>query len=187
MTANAPIAPRAANKEKRVPVGSEIHNRITEALFEEAMLLDEMRLEEWAEFLAPDLIYKAPLRLSRQRAEQAKSIVHTMNHFDEDYGSLMGRVARLTQTKSAWAEDPPSRTRHFVSNILVRETGKADEYAVKSNGLLTRNRFEEDHMQVLSYVRNDILRDVKGELKLAKREIVFDMAVLGTQNLSIFL
>ncbi|NNC38714.1 MAG: 3-phenylpropionate/cinnamic acid dioxygenase subunit beta [Acidimicrobiales bacterium] len=185
MTANT--KPIAANKEKRIPVGSETYNRITEALYEEAMWLDEMRLEEWGDFLAPDLIYRAPLRLSRQRDEQAASIVHTMNHYDEDYGTLMGRIARLTQTKSAWAEDPPSRTRHFVSNILVRETGKTDEYAVKSNGLLTRNRFEEDHMQVISYVRNDILRDVNGSLKLAKREIVFDMAVLGTQNLSIFL
>ncbi|WP_416877494.1 aromatic-ring-hydroxylating dioxygenase subunit beta [Litorimonas sp.] len=185
--ANAQLKPLAAEDTKRISVGSEIYNRIAEALYVEAMLLDELRLEEWSSFLATDLIYRAPLRLSRDRAENDKSIVHTMNHFDEDYGSLMGRVARLTQTKSAWAEDPPSRTRHFVSNILAWETGTKGEFSVKSNGLLTRNRFEEDHMQVVSYVRNDILRDVGGELKLAKREIVFDMAVIGTHNLSIFL
>ena len=185
--ANAQLKPQLTNTNKRLAVGSDNYNRITEALYVEAMLLDELRLEEWANFLAQDLIYRAPLRLSRDRAEGEQSIVHTMNHFDEDYQSLMGRVARLTQTRSAWAEDPPSRTRHFVSNILAWETETSAEYAVKSNGLLTRNRFEEDHMQVVSYVRNDILRDVDGELKLAKREIVFDMAVLGTHNLSIFL
>ena len=187
MTAHTPTSQSVENTEKRVFFGTDLYNKITETLYEEAMLLDELRLEEWAEFLATDLIYKAPLRLSVQRAEQYKSIVHSMNHFDEDYSSLMGRIARLTQTQSAWAEDPPSRTRHFVSNILVWETDKPNEFAVKSNGLLTRKRFEEDRMQVISYVRNDILREVDDKLKLAKREIVFDMAVLGTQNLSIFL
>lgn len=184
---DAKTNPQANENLTLIPIGSETYNRITEALYVESMLLDELRLEEWSAFLAPDLIYRAPLRLSVDRAEQSKSIVHTMNHFDEDYRSLMGRVARLTQTKSAWAEDPPSRTRHFITNILAWDTETSNEYLVKSNGLLTRNRFEEDHMQVVSYVRNDVLRDVKGTLKLAKREIVFDMAVLGTHNLSIFL
>lgn len=185
--ADATRNPQMNENATRISVGSETYNRITEALYVESMLLDELRLEEWSAFLAPDLIYRAPLRLSLDRAEREKSVVHTMNHFDEDYRSLMGRVARLTQTKSAWAEDPPSRTRHLITNILAWSTETPNEYLVKSNGLLTRNRFEEDHMQVVSYVRNDILRDVDGEFKLAKREIVFDMAVLGTHNLSIFL
>ena len=106
---------------------------------------------------------------------------------DEDYGSLMMRVGRLTKTKSAFAEDPPSRTRRLITNILVDATDKPDEFAVTSYGLLTRNRYEEDYMQVVSYVRYDILREVGDVLKLAKREIILDYAVLGTQNLAIFL
>ena len=39
-----------------------------------------------------------------------------MGHFDEDLYSLRKRVQRLT-TDHAWTEDPPSRTRHFVTNI----------------------------------------------------------------------
>ena len=37
---------------------------------------------------------------------------------DETKETLRGRVARL-DTGMAWAEDPPSRTRHMISNIEV--------------------------------------------------------------------
>ena len=37
---------------------------------------------------------------------------------DETKETLTARVARL-ETGMAWAEDPPSRTRHLISNIEV--------------------------------------------------------------------
>ena len=39
-----------------------------------------------------------------------------MAHFDEDRYSLEKRVERL-DGDHAWTEDPPSRTRHFVTNV----------------------------------------------------------------------
>jgi 3-phenylpropionate/cinnamic acid dioxygenase small subunit len=180
-------APFTSGRANPVPVGSQVYNRITQRLYEEALQLDEMQFIAWSTFLAEDLVYTAPMRASRQLADQAASIVRTQKHFDEDYMSMRGRIGRLTQTTSAYAEDPPSRTRRFITNILVHETATAGEYAVTSYGLLSRNRFEEDTSQMISYMRDDILRDVDGELKLAKREIILDMVVLGTQNLAIFL
>ena len=38
--------------------------------------------------------------------------------FDEDIRTLTARVARL-DTGMAWAEDPPSRTRHVITNIEI--------------------------------------------------------------------
>ena len=94
----------------RVPVGSAVYNSIVEFLYEEAGLLDQIRLQEWGARLATDLVYTAPLRQTLGSSRQAGTFVRTMQHFHDDYRSVMGRIMRLTG-KSAWAEDPPSRTR----------------------------------------------------------------------------
>jgi 3-phenylpropionate/cinnamic acid dioxygenase small subunit len=95
---------------------------------------------------------------------------------------MMGRLGRL-KTKSAWAEDPPSRTRRFITNVLVWKTDKADELEATSYLLLARSRYEYDQYQFLSAERNDRLRRVEGGgFKLARREIVVDQ-----WNLAVFL
>lgn len=170
-----------------VPIGSPVYNQILQFLYVEARLLDETRLKEWGDTLAQDLIYTAPLRETRPVSQQAASVVRTMQHYHDDWRSVMGRIVRLTGTKSAWAEDPPSRTRRLVTNVLVEATDKHDEYSVRSYLLVTRSRFNFDEFDLISAERRDVLR-VDGEsFKLARREILLDQAVLGTPNLAIFL
>jgi 3-phenylpropionate/cinnamic acid dioxygenase small subunit len=170
-----------------VPIGSPVYNKILQFLYVEARLLDEIRLQEWGATLAQDLIYTAPLRETRPVNQQAASVVRTMQHYHDDWRSVMGRIVRLTGTKSAWAEDPPSRTRRLVTNVLVEETDKPQEYSVRSYLLVTRSRFNFDEFDLISAERRDVLR-VDGEsFKLARREILLDQAVLGTPNLAIFL
>lgn len=170
-----------------VPIGSTVYNQILQFLYVEAQLLDEIRLKEWGATLAEDLIYNAPLRETRPVSQQAASVVRTMQHYHDDWRSVMGRIVRLTGTKSAWAEDPPSRTRRLVTNVLVEETDKPQEYSVRSYLLVTRSRFNFDEFDLISAERRDVLR-VDGEsFKLARREILLDQAVLGTPNLAIFL
>ena len=170
-----------------VPIGSAVYNQILQFLYVEARLLDETRLKEWGDTLAQDLIYTAPLRETRPVSQQAASVVRTMQHYHDDWRSVMGRIVRLTGTKSAWAEDPPSRTRRLVTNVLVEATDKPDEYSVRSYLLVTRSRFNFDEFDLISAERRDVLR-VDGEsFKLARREILLDQAVLGTPNLAIFL
>jgi 3-phenylpropionate/cinnamic acid dioxygenase small subunit len=172
---------------ERIPVGSELYNRIVEFLYEEASLLDQLRLKEWAARLAQDLVYCAPLRETRPMDQQNASFVRTVQHFHDDWRSVMGRIARLTATKSAWAEDPPSRTRRMVTNVLVAKTPKADEFAVTSYLLITRSRFNFSEYDLISAERRDLLRQDGASFKLARREIILDQAVLGTPNLAIFL
>jgi 3-phenylpropionate/cinnamic acid dioxygenase small subunit len=173
-------------KQKRVRVGTPLYNEIVEFLYEEAALLDDLDIAEWSQLLAEDLVYTAPLRLTRSSADRDKNIDHTMYHFEDDYFSIMARVERL-QGKSAFAEDPPSRTRRFVTNVRVRKTDNPDEFEVISYILLTRNRYEASAYQLMSAKRNDLIRRDGDDFKLARREIILDQAVLGMPNLAVFL
>jgi 3-phenylpropionate/cinnamic acid dioxygenase small subunit len=169
----------------RVPLGSEIYNRILETLYDEAAALDERRFDDWAEMLAEDLIYTAPLRVTRTGPHKDRDVMRTMFHFDDDYQSIMGRLGRLG--KSAWAEDPPSRTRRFVTNMRVGETGSADVYEVVSYLYLERSRFDDPVNEHTSCERRDLWRLVNGKYMLARREIILDQSVLGMSNLAVFL
>src|SRR3546814_5977652 len=62
---------------KRVPVGADIYNQAVTFLYEEATLLDQIRLQEWAARLDTDLIYTVPLRHTRTQSELSASIVRT--------------------------------------------------------------------------------------------------------------
>lgn len=171
---------------KRVPVGSPVYNQVVTFLYEEATLLDQIRLQDWAARLATDLIYTVPLRHTRTAAELSTTIVRSVQHYHDDYRSIMGRILRLSG-KSAWAEDPPSRTRRLVTNVFVEETGKSDEFIVTSYLLLTRSRFKDHHVDIISGERRDLLRVDGDSFKLARREVILDQAVLGTPNLAVFL
>ena len=85
----------------------------------------------------------------------------------------------------AWAEDPPSRTRHLLSNIEVEPGDTASELKVYANFLVYRNRSE---MEQDFYIgaRQDVLRHVDGAWKIARRKIILDQNVLLAKNVSIF-
>ncbi|MNP69925.1 3-phenylpropionate/cinnamic acid dioxygenase subunit beta [compost metagenome] len=88
----------------------------------------------------------------------------------------------------SWSEEPPSRTRHLITNIRVEATAQANEYQVFSNYLLYRSQKEKD---VLTYVgkRVDLIRkDDSSSLgwKIAKRDITLDQATLISHNITVF-
>jgi 3-phenylpropionate/cinnamic acid dioxygenase small subunit len=154
-------------------------------LMREAELLDERREREWLELFTDDAEYLMPVRVNRERGE-GDGFSEEAFYFEETRGSLELRVRRL-ETEYAWAEDPPSRTRHFVTNVRVAEGEEEDEVAVKSNLLLYRSRGSDPHHDLLSAERKDILRKEDDQWKLRKRVILLDHSVLMTHNLSVFL
>jgi 3-phenylpropionate/cinnamic acid dioxygenase small subunit len=103
---------------------------------------------------------------------------------EEDKRYLEMRVARL-DSGMAWAEDPPSRTRHLIGNL---ETAPQDngEVQARTAFLVYRSHLETDH-QLLSGSREDVLRQVAGGWKVAKRTILLDANVFLDKNLSVFL
>jgi 3-phenylpropionate/cinnamic acid dioxygenase small subunit len=104
--------------------------------------------------------------------------------YDEDKQTLSGRVARL-DTGMAWAEDPPSRTRHLITNIEVEPGEGASEVKVYSNFIVYRSRAETEQDFYVG-ARQDLLRRVAGTWKIAGRKIILDQNVLSAKNVSIF-
>ena len=62
-------------------------------------------------------------------------------HLDESRTSLEMRVERI-ETGFAWAEEPPTRTRHLVSNVRVRDGEDPGTVNVRSNLLLYHTRWD---------------------------------------------
>ncbi|RQH04896.1 aromatic-ring-hydroxylating dioxygenase subunit beta [Paraburkholderia dinghuensis] len=172
---------------RRVHMGSPVYNEIFEFLVDEAELLDTLKLAEWSELLAPDIEYNVPQRLTRPVRQQDGTTIRTVQHMHDNLGSLMLRVRRITDTRSAWGEDPPSRTRRMVSNVRVYGTEKPDEYKVLSYLLVSRSRFDFDYFDLIPCDRHDVLRKDGDSFKIARREILIDQSVIGTPNLGIFL
>jgi 3-phenylpropionate/cinnamic acid dioxygenase small subunit len=98
----------------------------------------------------------------------------------------MLKIMRMTQTDSAWAENPLSRTQRIVHKVRAYETGLAGEYEVHSSIVLLRSRYDDPKLEILPARRVDILRG-GNEWKLASRTIFFEQATLGVQNLAIYL
>ena len=168
-----------------VKYGSEVYNDVLDFVYREAQLLDDRLHREWLGLLTADVRYVMPVRVTSPHS-LTDSVLEDMEHFDEDRYSLEKRVSRF-ETEHAWAEDPPSRTRRFVTNVRCWHGEAEDEVVVVSNLLLFRSRGDIHDHDLLSARRNDVLRREHGGLKLARREILVDESVLRTQNLAVFL
>jgi 3-phenylpropionate/cinnamic acid dioxygenase small subunit len=169
-------------------VDLETERLVVDFLLMEAQLLDELRFDEWLEILAPDISYEVPVRATRPPG-QGSEFSTTSFHFEEDLELLRLRVARL-KTGHAWAEVPPSRIRHFLTNFRVSaDPGHPGTYQVESNLLLTRIRGEEASWQMLSAARQDWVKqaDTPAGYQLARRLVHLDVTTLTTYNLAFFL
>jgi len=160
-----------------------LYGEVVEFLNNEAELLDGRRFEEWLSLLADDLTYRLPVRLN---ARDGETDAPTTEIFSDDLASLRLRVRRLG-TGFAWAETPPSRTRHFISNVRVRTTQLANELEVSSYFLVYRSRASETTPDLFSGQREDRLRNTEDGWRLAARTIQLDQAVLAARHISIFL
>jgi len=164
---------------------TEVYEEIVQILYHEAELLDTGQFTRWLEMMTDDFTYRVPIRLTRERGEMP-TFSDIIGHFQEDLPSLRLRIDRL-KTEFAWAEDPPSRTRHFITNVRCSEGPTSNEVSVRSNLLVWRSRGDDPHSDLLSGERHDVWRHVGGHWKVARRVIYLDQATLGTKNLSIFL
>jgi 3-phenylpropionate/cinnamic acid dioxygenase small subunit len=160
------------------------HREIADFLSAEAGLLDQRQFEAWLELLADDLVYEMPIRVTRASGAESEFLPASA-WLKENRASLAMRVQRL-RSPGAWSEDPPSRTRHFVSNVRAEPGARPNEVAVTCNLLVYRSRGDTAQHELFSAERRDWLRKVDGRWQLARREIYLDQTVLGSQDLSIF-
>ena len=169
-------------------MASELRRQIEDFYYLEAELLDERKLREWFNLLTEDVRYWMPLR--HNTMERPSDVVEELSkpgegyYFDDDIKSLKIRVERA-YSKVAWAEVPPSRTRHLITNVRIKKDD-GNEIEVHCNFLLYRTRMETDK-DIFVGARQDILRRSGGSFKIARRTIILDQAVLDAKNISVFL
>jgi len=151
----------------------------------EAWLLDERRLSEWVDLFTDDVLYFMPRRknVPRREAEREVTPLGDLAVLEEDKRYLEMRVARL-DSGMAWAEDPPSRTRHLIGNLVV-DPQDDGVVGAKTAFIVYRSHLETDQ-QIFAGSREDVLRPVDGGWKIARRTILLDANVLLDKNLSIF-
>jgi 3-phenylpropionate/cinnamic acid dioxygenase small subunit len=171
---------------------------VEQFLYREARLLDERRFHEWLKLFAEDVRYWMAGR--RNRYPKSSKAIATLDLdrvieedcvedgelaiLDENKKTLSARVARL-DTGMAWAEDPPSRTRHLLANIEIEPGDAASELEVYSNFIVYRSRSETEQDFYVG-ARRDVLRLCDGAWKIARRKVVLDQNVLLAKNVSIF-
>ena len=157
---------------------------VTEFLYREALALDERRFRDWLALLTDDIRYEVPVRVTREGLA-AWELAPTSRIFDDDRDTLEVRVRRL-ETDFAWAEQPPSRTRHYVTNVIVDPGERDGEYAVSSNCFIYRSRGDSPTPSLYSLARKDVVRRGVDGWRLARRWAAFDQSLINAHNLSIF-
>lgn len=178
-------APRTQRIGESLPFDDTLHLQAHRWLVDEAYLLDAQDYDAWMARIAEDVHYLMPVRVTTALGA-GYSTSPGMAHLDENRYSLSRRVARFA-TEHAWTEDPPSRLRHYVTNVRTFRTDNQDEIIVDSAVMLFRSRGDVREAATVSAGREDLLRRTGSGWELARRTIMVDESVIRMQNLAIFL
>ncbi len=145
-------------------------------LIDEYWLLDNDQFEDWLALMADDIRYWGPVREDLARGEEDFRRPHLLTHFDEDRGTMGLRVARL-RTGSAHAEEPPSRVRHFVSNVKILDATDPARIRVASNFIVFRSRSGREETLFVGARRDWWVKQAAG-WRLTERMIIFDHDII---------
>jgi 3-phenylpropionate/cinnamic acid dioxygenase small subunit len=167
-TARTPVLPH-----------TELYGRVVEFLHREAELLDTYKFDAWLGLFTEDIDYRMPVRTTRFLTDGEG--FEDFGLMSENHASLTTRVRRL-ETEFAWAEVPPSRTRHFLTNVIVEQDG--EELEVRACFMVTRTRQDLDY-QMYTGLRVDRLIPDGDTFKIARRAIFGDQTVITATNLSV--
>ena len=182
-TLDRPQTPAANRPEATLPQRVILQYEVEQFLYAEAALLDARRYRDWLGLVADDIEYWMPIRRTVTNADLDREFTKPgeMAFFDDDRAYLEMRVRKL-EAGSAWSEDPPSRARHFVSNVRILKVA-GDEITLEACFHLHRTRLEAD---VDSWVgrRVDVLRRAGDSFRLVKRHLFLDHTVIQSTNMS---
>jgi biphenyl 2,3-dioxygenase beta subunit len=156
---------------------------VEQFLYAEAALLDERRYRDWLGLVSDDIHYWMPIRRTVTQKDRDREFTKegAMAYFDDDREMLEMRVKKL-EAGSAWSEDPPSRSRHFVSNIRILDVA-GDEVTLDVCFHLMRTRLNSETSDWFGH-RTDVLRRTSGGFRLAKRHMFLDQTVILATNMS---
>lgn len=151
----------------------------------EARLLDEERYQEWLDLFTEDATYWMPGIENRSRSDHAGTYERErMAYFDDTKEDLRSRVIRLT-APTAWAEDPPTRHLHVVSNIEVEPALDPETWLVRSVFINYRGH-QSIGAETVYGRRADLLRREGPGLRIAERTVILCHATLPAKNINTF-
>lgn len=142
-------------------------------LYEEAELLDNWQLTEWAALFTEDAVSRTPA-LDDPTRDPDNSIFLV----NDDLPRIQSRARQLLGD-TAWAENPRSQTRRLITNVRVVS---ADGNAVRAtaNFMVQRCRME----RIVSYVgqyRYTLIR-AGASFKIAERIVILAQDTLRAQG-----
>jgi benzoate/toluate 1,2-dioxygenase beta subunit len=108
-------------------------------LYMESRLLDQRDFASWLDLFTEDAVYWLPMHEGADTALEPSVI-------KDEKKILAMRVHQLLH-KPHYAQQPPSRTVHAISNVIVTPTERADESLVRCTLMLTEMR-EGDYQQL---------------------------------------
>jgi 3-phenylpropionate/cinnamic acid dioxygenase small subunit len=168
MKAAAPSKPRAT------AVDIETYFAIQQFLFFEAGLLDRRDYGNWLTLLTDDVTYRVLAYVNRDA--DVGPLAYAL--IDEPAFRLKARVEQILNAKLTHAENPPTLTRRFISNVVVARGERTDEYIVSCNLLVYRTRPGLGEGALYAGERRDVLRRMDGAWRIARREVRLDQSVL---------
>ena len=131
-------------------------------IYDEAQLMDEHRYDEWLALWTDDALYWVPSGRDDIDPKREISLIY------DDRVRLQVRIARL-KSGFAHAQEPKSRMRRIVSNIVIEETENG-EILVQSNFLLVElRRGKQDLFAGRTMHR---LRPYDGSFKLVSKKVL---------------
>jgi|TARA_R110002073_G_scaffold112358_1_gene249144 3-phenylpropionate/cinnamic acid dioxygenase small subunit len=164
-----------------------LQHEVEQFYYMEAQFLDNRDFSSWFDILDEEIRYFMPIRTNRIQRESSMEYTkdNEFAHFDDTYEMIRGRIRKL-QADVGWSENPASRTRHLIANIIIDFDEKSDRLDVSSCFILYRNRLERQ-VDIFSGRRQDeLLRvDRKMPFKIRNRTIHLDQSTVLSNNLSI--
>jgi dibenzofuran dioxygenase beta subunit len=162
---------------------NELRSEMETFLFHEARLLDELRFEEWLELFTEDAGYWMPIQETLDPSESRDPVEGEWALIEEKKDFLVKRCDRL-KIGMAYSEQPRSRTRRSISNVLV-ERAENNDVTVFSNFIVFQGR--RDKMgEFFVGCRRDRLQRNNDHWLIAERKIFLDQRVLP-RAISVFL
>jgi len=164
-------------------VNADLQHEVEQFLYSEVQLLSERRYREWLDLLAEDIRYWMPVRETRDGDGNGIAGPEGLAIFDDDKTFLAARVERF-YSDVAHAEQPPSRVRYFVSNVVLRARGDG-ALDVGCNLLVYPARLEKTESFFVGRREDVLRRNAAGGWLIAQRKVVLDQVLLP-RSISLF-
>lgn len=167
---------------------AEEHSAVALFLAREAEAADQRDYATWLTLVDDDYTYQVPVPRTPDNPFSPPYDVRTML-IDESKWSLESQWFRRLDKEIyelSWAENPPVRFRHFISNIRARLSDRPDVLDVRSNVLLVGTR-QSDAPKYVTGERTDAIRRTDDGYLLLQRWVVLDQVVIDFPQLRILL